>query len=237
MEFVLTNDVVRYLCLFLFEPDSLNTGLNNLAQLSRTCRRFHRLVQPLITGAIYQFSIYRRALTRPDIVDSDGNEFSASPIGNFMWLIQAKTIKSPLRFIEKDVYDHYDGSERVFESCYVVSGKKGETITLRMRDDLNCSLAAVHYRANFGEILQIVWHFNCKNYHQRMVWTEGDVWIAQLLTPKYHSNIGYRYEVCVDHGGPVLRTESAWRYSLPNGGDIWDFFAPSNPSTSLSSSY
>ena len=148
-----------------------------------------------------------------------------------MWITHFKSTESRINYVPLAVYDRYGGSDRVFEDStrvklQIISPYRNVLAvnsTTRM-------FVSIHYHANFGEILQVVWWYESFFYsplhHVKLVWTEGDVWIGQLILP-YYSKMVYHYEVCIDHGGPIIRKEDITRGCYLNSmnkvaSDVWD---------------
>lgn len=244
----LPRDLVLHLCQnYLVVHESENKSdksgkYRHVFRLSLTCKHLYGIIGPFIKNNSYEFFIYQRSIKKPDIIDSLDNTYYASPIGNFAWFIHIRQSSNKIIFTDLAGYEYYDGSERYFleNSRILVATTKSSTsfrkhVYCKEIDKSTCF--AVHYKANFGEILILTWYceeFHCyhKHYHVKLTWTEGDVWIG-MITVSAWTKMQYRYEVCVDHGGPIIRKESQYRaleiYDSPTNqgcviNDLWDFF-------------
>jgi len=162
------------------------------------------------------FNLYQLSIDPPHIITdpmSGETVYHPKPIGNFMWLTNIKTTESSFGFVDYDYYNQYGGSDRVFESATDLR-EDLKDVHLLLTSRVSKLFVSIPYHTQFGEFLQIVWWY--KDYHRvgvynvRLVWTEGDVWLGQLILP-YYSEIEYHYEVCVDHGGPIIRIEDTTR--------------------------
>ena len=228
---LLVNDSLRYLCQFLYETHSFHK-FNTLVKFAYTCKRLYTIIIPVIYEQSYCFNLYQLSIEPPDMITANQDIYPAIPIGNFMWLTKIKTHHKVLNVVPCNIYNRYDGHDRVFESgTYLFSEfLVNKNILLQLTNTISKYYVSIHYHANFGEFIQIVWwykQYHCSQLqHVRLVWTEGDVWIGQLILPCY-STIEYHYEVCVDHGGPVIKIEDVTRIytadrQIEGTSDVWN---------------
>lgn len=211
------------------EPPESGPTLVWISRLSQTCRRLRDVCQKIIEENTCTFHIFQKSCEPPDIVDFCRNEtYHAHPIGNYQWFICVKQMEPVLKYVDEDSFTHYKGSDRIWENSTIIVGKAGQTII--HYDSLVVSKCfTIHYRANFGEILILTWYDNGHHHHHvHMIWTPGDVWMA-LIVLDYWPEIHYRYEVCIDHGGPIVRKETHYRvsnrtvYEEDILHDLWNF--------------
>lgn len=217
----LPKDLLNLLC---------NTYLDVLdcTRFAQTSKKYYDIVTPIIKQNTYSFTILCKSIEAPDFCNQDGNIYqNQQPIGNFIWMTTIKTTEPILRVCDHEWYEKYDFSDRYFMENYEqFNGIKGQTITVHARNTAKSVHVSIHYKTEFGQFLQIVWwdKYIGRHCHLKLVWTPGDVWIGQIVIDKYmSSNIEYRYEVCVDHGGPVIKKEIIYRALKAPEGNYGDF--------------
>lgn len=213
---LLPSDLIRYLAEFLIDNSKWRDAkLEVLSKFILTCKRFHKILQPIFDNYYYRANLYVKSINPPHIYDGD-NIINADPIGNFMWLIKVKTTNQDFEFVYDNESERWDHSYRYFEENSIRFNLEIGTYTnILLKSRITTFTISIHYHANFGEMLQIVWWISDpvryhKLYHVKLVWTEGDVWIGQILID-YYTCITYHYELCIDNGGPVLRKEDITR--------------------------
>lgn len=199
-----------------------------ISRFTLTCKRLNEIAQKFIHDRSYTFHIYQRSIKTPSIVDHCGKIYRPQHIGNNIWILSVKQSSGAFMYVDGEGYEYYLGSDRYFrENEICLKGQRGSITTIDIQVYSICF--TVHYKAKFGEILLLTWYqtLACQiHHHIKMHWTEGDVWIGVINTD--YSNIGYRYEICADHGGPIIKKESKYReislYPLTSKvvTDIWD---------------
>jgi hypothetical protein len=225
---LLSKDLIKYLLNFCFDADDEDLKLRYISRLAQTCKNLETICQKFINDNTYTFHIYQKSSNIPDIVDIYNKIYQAYPLGNYLWFICVKQTYAKLQYIDEATYSQYGGSERVFESKTTLKCEQGQ-IKQHYESMIDSICFTIYYKANFGEILMMTWYEgSCywKHYHVRMTWTPGDVWIAMVMLHKWN-DVRYRYEVCVDHGGPIIRKED--QYKVLRSGtpdvrhDLWNF--------------
>lgn len=199
--------------------------LNNIVRISLVCKKLNKVAQNIINKHTYIYNIYQKSIGRPDIVDNNGDIYIPRDIGNHIWFLSIKRTTKRLLFVDKYYYDFYDQSDRYFEeNCILIKGKLNEEVTSSyIIDEGRCF--TIHYKAKFGQILLLTWYhkYTQKHHHIKMQWTNGDIWIGIMYEPR--SDFLYRYEVCIDHGGPIITKEHEYREfnSISNVvSDVWN---------------
>jgi hypothetical protein len=105
-----------------------------------------------------------------------------------------------------------------------MKGKLNREVTFfDVIDEAKCF--TIHYKANFGEILLLTWYHKSTSEHKhvKMQWTDGDIWIGIMYEPR--NDFVYKYEVCVDNGGPIIKKEIEYRKFASKSkvvSDVWD---------------
>lgn len=225
----LPRDVIILIINLCFDVDDEDLKLRYVSYLARTCKTLKVLAQKIIDENTCTFHIYQKSSDIRDIADVYDKIYEAYPLGNYLWFICVKQTYDTLKYVDEATYTHYGGSERVFESNTTLKCAKGE-IKHHYESIIDSICFTIHYKANFGEILMMTWYEGSnywkQHYHVMMTWTPGDVWIAMVVLHRYR-DIKYRYEVCVDHGGPIIRKENKYRSLGTNTPDVrhdlWDF--------------
>ena len=205
----------------LFEEDA-----KYVIRLSYTCKKLHHFIKKnVLEKLVCTYNIYERSISGTNIMTSNNCEYKSQPIGNYIWLTTIKSFDTQLRFVSCHIDDptfcmnndrkpyHIEGYFR--DHLLTIYCKPGQYRNFMARDNSVYTIfVSIYCHCNYGEIVQIVWHDTydwSKSYHTQLTWTPGDVWIGQLVTNV--RNITYSYEVCIDNGGPVIRTEKIKRHS------------------------
>jgi hypothetical protein len=200
-----------------------------VARLALTCKQIYIIAQKIIDDGEFIYHIYQKSIDQPDIVDNQGEIYIPKPIGNNIWFLSIKQSSNAFMFVEKEWFEYYHRSDRYFREneTYLV-GKQNSIVTAAI-NRVHSICFTIHYKANFGEILLLTWYeirspYNTVHHHIKMAWTGGDVWVGVIDTTC--SDIGYRYEVCIDNGGPIIRKETKYRNMKPSKAhvvsDVWD---------------
>lgn len=188
------------------------TLMKHIYHFSLTCKRLNHIAQIFINSHTYTYNIYQKSIERPDIHDHNGVVYYPHPIGNNIWFVSVKQTGNKFIFVDELFYSHYQYSDRYFEQNRVImKGIPNET-TNYYRSLVKTRTFTIHYKANYGEVLLLTWYYNhphSDHYHVKMTWTEGDVWVAVVDLPR--DSLMYRYEVCIDNGGPIIRKENKYR--------------------------
>lgn len=224
MLLLLGKDLITFILEMCIEYNQYSkVNLNSILSIALTCKSLSKLAQNIINRYTYVYNIYQQSIECPVIVDTEYNVYTPKNIGNNVWFLSVKRKTERFIFVDKACYDYYDCSDRYFEdNCVVIKGKiNTETTYYQILDEKKCF--TIHYKAQFGEILLLTWYdkYTQEHNHIKMQWTEGDVWVGVICVP---SDIHYRYEVCLDKGGPIVRKEKQYRESnsIKVVSDIWD---------------
>jgi hypothetical protein len=225
MLLLLGKDLLTFIFEMCIEYNEWNDiNLNTLLQLTVVCKPINTIVQKIINKHKYTYNIYQISTERPDIVDIHDNTYTPEYTGNHIWFLSAQSVHNKFIFVDKEYYDFYDQSSRYFEeNCTVLKGIINSQMTFC--DVLHSAQCfTIHYKAEFGQILLLTWYneYNHVHKHIKMSWTEGDVWIGIICEANY--SFYYRYEVCVDNGGPIIRKEKDYRKNMKKelNIDVWD---------------
>lgn len=210
--------------------------LKYIARFALTCKYINQVAQKFINDHTYTYHIFQKAIIQPDIIDQCGVVYKPHSIGNALWFLCIKSSCEAFMYVDKEYYDFYGQSDRYFEeNCIYLQGNLKST-TIKSQSMVKSRCFTIHYKAQFGEILLLTWYYpyyNHIHHHIKMTWTEGDVWVGIIHTE--YSDTMYRYEVCIDHGGPIIRKENIYRPLRSVDGemnnlisDVWDYPAQLN---------
>ena len=208
------------------------TLLRYIARFGSTCKYINRFAQVFINNNTYVYHIYQKDIERPDIVDHCGVVYKPSMIGYNLWFLCIKSSLKEFMYVDSKYYDMYDQSQRYFEENVSHLAGKLNSVSVQFESFVRTFAFNIHYKANFGEVILLTWYYNYyphTHQHIKLMWTENDIWIGIINVYKAFSDIRYRYEVCVDGGGPIIRKEKEYKPLLTNGNkdnyvitDVWD---------------
>lgn len=190
----------------------------SIARVAQCCKWLHRIVQPRLRAIVCTYVVYAQFSDEPHIevwnCDRDNDVCHSEPIGNYTWVTQ---IKHPCTNIELmfDDDQYVYGRINDIELYHEQPGKTKNFFIHEARTLTKTFIFRICHHVPFGQLMQVVWWRKYGNhgaagelYSCLMTWTVGDVWIAMIVLPtQWRNNIYYRYEICVDHGGPVVARE------------------------------
>lgn len=204
-----------------------DVNLNSLLSVLLVCKPLSIIAQKIINKNKYTYNIYQISKKRPDIIDIRDHVYTPEYIGNNIWFVSVNSASKRFIFVDEEYYSYYGGSDKYFEQNGIVIKGKINSIVTYCNYLSNMKCFTIHYKANFGEVLLLTWYDKYTEIHGhiKMKWTEGDIWVGIICDEKYtFFNRVYRYEVCIDNGGPIIRKEKAYREcnSLDLKIDVWD---------------
>ena len=241
--FLLTKDVINIIlekCVDYSEScDNMNmysgqpTLLKHISRFSLTCKYIHKFAQKYINDNTYTYHIFQKHIHRPDIVDHCGVIYNPQQIGNNVWFLCIKSSAHSFMYVDLEYYNFYGQSDRYFQENVIHLNGCLNSVTVYSDSLMTTKCFCIHYKANYGEVLLLTWYHNyhhSHHHHVKMTWTEGDVWLG-IVNIMGGSHLMYRYEVCIDNGGPIIRKEKQYRllnekyhyekYNLIT--DLWDY--------------